>query len=255
MDEKFYENKKDMSLYHFTSFNCAIKILATNQLNFGSFKNTNDIAEIHREDFSNIDPNEVLKEIFKYKTLSFTKDDSEKAFEKDPLWGYYAEKGNGVCIRFDKEKLLRCFNKLEYESKWSGDVKYDKDWCGTSFDVKQKSNGETAEIYVKENYKEFFFTKSLDWKHESEFRMVVKPQGDEDLFLDISEVVDGVILCLPRVEKLEYSDEFKVLSQIVNKSMIYHYRTIFGNKGLYDSSGEKCYPLLDKDLFYEEQMK
>lgn len=238
-------------LYHFTSFNNAIRILATNQLKFGSFYNTNDIAEVHRDDFSNIDSNEVLKEIFSYKTLSFTKDDSEKAFEKDPLWGYYAEKGNGVCLQFDKEKLLRCFNNLEYESKWYGDVKYDKDWCGTSFDVAQKSNGVTEEVYVKRMKTEFFFTKSLDWKHESEFRMVVKPQDDEDLFLDISEAVDGVILCLPRIKNFQDSAEFKVLSKIVDKSIIYHYRTSFGNKSLYDSRNNPYYPKPGVDAFLD----
>lgn len=238
-------------LYHFTSFNSAVRILATNQLKFGSFNNTNDIAEVHREVNSDIVPEEVLKEIFKYKTLSFAKDDSEKAFEKDPLWGYYAEKGNGVCLQFDKEKLLRCFNNLEYDSKWFGNVKYDKDWCGTSFDAERKSNGVTAEVYVKRMQTEFFFTKSLDWKHESEFRMVVKPQGDEDLFLDISEAVDGVILCLPRIENLQDSVEFKVLSKIVDKSIIYHYKTNFGNKSLYDSKNNPYYPKPGVDTFLD----
>lgn len=238
-------------LYHFTSFNNAIRILATNQLKFGSFKNTNDIAEVHREVNCNIVSKEVLEEIFTYRTLSFTKDDSECAFEKDPLWGYYAEKGNGVCIQFDKEKLLQCFHKLEYESKWSEDVRYDKNWCGTSFDEEGQSKGVTAEKYVKIKYKEFFFTKALDWKHESEFRMVVKPNDNEDLFLDISDAVDRVILCLPRIEKLQDSVEFKVLSKIVDKRMIYHYVTNFGNKSLNDKDENLTYPLPGKDCVFD----
>lgn len=84
-------------LFHYTTFLSAIKIIASKNILFGDFKNMNDISESRREVFNEI----AIVELCKYKSLSFTFDNSYKrGFEIGSLWGYYAEKGNGVCLVF-----------------------------------------------------------------------------------------------------------------------------------------------------------
>ena len=93
-------------LFHYTKFESALKIITTKRLLFGDFSKMNDISESCREVFNEL----AEEELKKYQSLSFTIDKKGKrAFEIDSLWGYYAEKGNGVCLAFDKKKIFNLF--------------------------------------------------------------------------------------------------------------------------------------------------
>ena len=96
----------------------------------------NDVAEVKREYFTNIDIEEVELEMKKYKSISFTWDDSNKrGYEIDSLWGYYAQKGNGVCLVFDKSMLLNCLEEkskayhksIEYLNNFSNSISFNGD--------------------------------------------------------------------------------------------------------------------------------
>ena len=110
--ESFKETDK---LYHFTTFDSAKKIIESNSLRFGRLNNMNDIHETSKSMFakSNMQEfpeellNELYNEIYRYRQISLTQDTQDKCgFDLHNMWGLYANKFDGVCLVFDKNKLL-----------------------------------------------------------------------------------------------------------------------------------------------------
>ena len=111
--EKDEFNKLE-KLYHYTSFDSCIKILLSNTLLLGKLCDLNDINELYRPLFSKTlegtDFDYVRKELGKYQQLSLTQDDKSidrLGFDIPAMWGHYADKGRGVCLVFNKAKLLK----------------------------------------------------------------------------------------------------------------------------------------------------
>ena len=114
--EQFKQIEK---LYHFTSFDTALKIIESNRLRFGRLSNMNDIHEVAKNMFVDTNgrpidkfPSDVLNalydEVYKYRQISLTIDDKEDdkyGFDLHQMWGLYADKGEGVCFVFDKKEL------------------------------------------------------------------------------------------------------------------------------------------------------
>lgn len=102
-------------IFHYTTLNAAIRIILSNSLRFGSFSNMNDIVESHMELLDNIDSKTFHSIVYSYRSISFTADAyPDRGFAVDCMWGYYSEKGRGVCLVFDKTKLM-----AEYERGYS----------------------------------------------------------------------------------------------------------------------------------------
>lgn len=229
------------NLFHYTSFDSALKIISSNTLKFGLFENMNDVAEVKREYFTNIDIEEVEFEMKKYKSISFTWDDSNKrGYEIDSLWGYYAQKGNGVCLVFDKSILLTCLEeksksyhkRIEYLNNFSNAIPLNG------------NNKEEVSRYIAEHIDDLFFTKSLDWKHEHEYRFLLYSSNEEEtLFLNNSLL--AIILCMPKRDEIEDTLEYKILSKLIDLPIL-HYKTCLGEKGLF-WEGQKLYPVLGRD--------
>lgn len=229
------------NLFHYTSFDSALKIISSNTLKFGLFENMNDIAEVKREYFTNIDIEEVELEMKKYKSISFTWDDSNKrGYEIDSLWGYYAQKGNGVCLVFDKSMLLNCLEEkskayhksIEYLNNFSNSISLNGD------------NSKEVSKYIAKYVDDLFFTKSLDWKHEHEYRFLLYSSNEEEtLFLRNSLL--AIILCMPKLNEIEDSLEYKILSKLIDLPIL-HYKTCLGEKELYWKE-HKLYPVLGRD--------
>lgn len=181
MEQKINKDvfKQTVKLYHYTKFENAIKILESKSLLFSELKRMNDINESLRPimyfadlDASRDNVQEIVKklhdELYKYRQLSFTKDDEkdEKAgYSISAMWGHYAEKGYGVCLVFDKQKLIselpdNCFHNA---------IKYDSDYCG-----ELKFYESDIGRYFNANMGNVFFTKTDDWKYEQEYRIISK---------------------------------------------------------------------------------
>ena len=228
-------------LFHYTSFESALKIISSNTLRFGLFENMNDIAEVKREYFTNIDIEKVELEMKKYKSISFTWDDlNKRGYEIDSLWGYYAQKGNGVCLVFDKSILLTCLEnkvkayhkRIEYLNNYSNVIPL----IG--------NNEEEVSKYISEHVDDLFFTKSVDWKHEHEYRFLLYSFNEEEtLFLNNSLL--AIILCMPKRDEIEDTLEYKILSKLIDLPIL-HYKTCLGEKGLF-WEGQKLYPVLGRD--------
>ena len=242
MDEANFMTYNGNHLFHFTSLDCACKIIISKQLKFGKFENVNDIAEIKREFFSNVEEDIILKELDKFQFISLTRDKRYKrGFEIDPLWGHYAIKGNGVCLVFDKKKLINFFKSTYKKQCWCGPIKYLKHHTNAKFGGNFAKDNIVSEII--RDRKDIFFNKAIDWSYEQEYRLLIRKE--DEAFMPLNDALLAVILCLPKVSDDNYkkTHEFMLLKMICDSTPILHYTTGFGNKEVLDENGEKVWPI------------
>ena len=179
-------------LYHYTSFETALKIIASGQLRYGRLSNMNDVNEAYRYVYYNKDLNissqDVLQELSLYRQLSFSVDGVNCGYNISPMWGHYAQKGRGVCLVFDRNKLE---NKLSEQSNvYSRTITYKSNYSG-DIDIKMSDIPQS----IASQKDEIFFSKSSEWEYEQEYRIVKKfnnTNGDE--FLDIKDCIIAVIM-------------------------------------------------------------
>lgn len=232
-------------LYHYTTLEAAVKILSTHTLRFGRFEDMNDIAESKREYLSNISLELIDKEFHNYQSLSLTIDSkNSKGFEVDSLWGYYADKGNGVCLAFDKEKLISAFKKQSSFHRYSQIIYLPNFSNLIPLEIEKEEN---LHKDIIKDIKNIFFTKSKDWKHENEYRFLT--YSHQRFTLDYSASLLAIILCLPkneRIEDVKDSVEYKILSRI-SDTQILRYQVALGNKELVNIEGNLIYPIMEKD--------
>lgn len=235
-------------LFHYTKFESALKIIASGSLIFGDFKNMNDIAEAYREVFGMAKDSIINRVLAKYQLICFTSDNrTRRGFSIDSLWGHYAQKGNGVCLVFDKRKIKEQLkNQFGKKSKFAK-INYVSNHVGTVF-----TDGYTEDEvnkYVKGNLTNIFFTKSNDWKYENEIR-IIKTKTSDTNSLYYGEALMAAILCLPKIEDInEYkkSPEFLIMKAVLPDKPILRYTTRLGNKELLDEDGEKTCGIIGVD--------
>lgn len=227
-------------LFHYTTLNSALKIILTHSLRFGAFDNMNDIAEVRREIYDEIDSKTLAPIISEYKAICLTDDSSpcDRGFAIDALWGYYAEHGNGVCLVLDKAKLLDEYN---CGLKCSGtpenlQISYTKDFTNAIFGVGKTIDELTK--WVEQNIESIFYTKDLCWAHEKEFRLLTKSK--EPCSIDVSKSLIGAIICVPNEKSFTDSTQYKLLTALQQNTdfKIYHYSTQIGNKTLCNQENE-----------------
>ena len=189
-------------LYHYTSFESSLRIVTSQTLRFGKFSNMNDIAEVKREVFGFCNEGRILKELDRYQIISFTIDDeANRGFSIDPLWGHYSQKGNGVCLVFDKTKIETSL-KNQYGNKvLMKKIDYLEDFTNAIFT--EGYNQKQIKDYISDNIESIFFTKAIDWEYEKEYRILLNTDNDNELFNFNLESLIAVILCLPKVINYE----------------------------------------------------
>lgn len=194
--------EKYAKLYHYTSLQIFKLIWESKKLKFGLIPNVNDINEVKKiistpfcGSKNDQSCDQYIKElsvvvnsgwqiIKSYKQISLTKDyDSYmKGCMSPMMWGHYGDKGRGVCIEFD-------FNKIVLPNRiYCGSVKYRSLLQHTiDFPIGTPSTEEISSSIIK-NLDTIFFTKTKDWKGENEFRIV----SSEIDFLDIENAISAV---------------------------------------------------------------
>ena len=240
-------------LFHYTKFDRALKIIISKTLRFGKFEDMNDIAEVKRDIFANLPPKLVEEELNKYQSISLTIDKNfPRGFSINPLWGHYADKGNGCCLVFNKNKLLTCFKKQFSEfNKKSKRITYKRKYSNAQFP--QGNTLSEVSHYIKKDIKNIFFTKSFEWKYEQEYRLLMYSEKEE--YLNFGDSLLAVILCLPKKERWKESEEYKMLKHIVGKTPILHYTTSFGDNILKDEDDKILYPTIGIDLHADLSIK
>lgn len=159
-------------LYHYTSFESAVRILDSGYILFSDLCRMNDINESYRTVYWEITGDPVFpKDSFwtHYRQLSLTQDGSHDGYNIPSMWGHYADRGNGVCFVFDKNLLLtqapngKYFHhdEVDYDCEYNGDI--------------MLSPGDYNSIHRQlweDNIKDVFFIKTEDWEHEQEYRII-----------------------------------------------------------------------------------
>lgn len=197
-------------LYHYTSVESFCKIWLSKYMLLGEYRNVNDIFEKQKIAAIEIPPKagipcripigdkqlEPLPFVFhiisRFKQISFCKDydDGTHGCLSSMMWGQYAKNENGVCIEFDKEKLLKNKYRLLCD-----DIEYSKDIEFIKFPAsifKDNPINNVRDIIVKEKRK-VFFTKHEHWSYENEYRIV----SDVVSQLSIKEAVTCIYVLSP----------------------------------------------------------
>lgn len=149
-----------------------LQTFSKNQFFASNFENLNDVFEANFDEIisqelmeigkvfnintSNI--NETYKKIEKYKEVLGIFSLS-KIWNSHPLWSYYANDNKGYCIEYDYEKLKD--KSLNEDLSYSIEVNY------------TNKKPLVAISDIRENIiKKMFATKSSDWIHEKEIRLI-----------------------------------------------------------------------------------
>ena len=178
-----------MKLYHFTSFNTFIKIWHSKKLLFQPFYNVNDRLErskfVKIPDFSNESKSQLNKldnQLASYRQISLLSDYSEsiKGFMSSVMWGHYGDKGNGVCIELDSDKL----NLLDPT------IKKHKVNYSIEINAPTLEKEDDIQIFIDTHIDYFFFQKTKEWDGENEYRLVSRIQTE----LDISNAISAVYM-------------------------------------------------------------
>ena len=252
--EQFKQTEK---LYHFTSFDTALKIIESNRLRFGRLDNMNDLHENDKLMFADANgqgidefPSDVLDtlydEIYKYRQISLTADSvagDKDGFDLHQMWGLYADKGEGVCLVFDKDELEKNYEMVNIHK---GRVKYNKTQELESFVVSLSLHPETIPAEVKSQISKIFFHKRKEWEHEQEYRLMKRcPNSVREEYLYLGHALKYVILTskLLNIDEVRYSKNIIDIKEKVKKIEILSIKgsagkipiLIYGN-GLFDYS-------------------
>lgn len=249
--QEFQEIEK---LYHYTSFCSAECIIKSNKLKFGRLDKMNDVYEAYKHICdknlnADIDIKQIHKALLSYMQLSFTQDGIYKGYEISAMWGHYAEKGKGVCLVFDKKKLIKALpdglyhDEVNYQIDFKGDITIDSSNLSES---------------IGQNTNKFFFIKSKDWKYEQEYRVVRKVNDiNSDVFLKLNDSLIAVILQYADSEDDVYDEyvdsifssrHFRILDKIADRNLlILEYGHFLEESNLRDEKGV-CYASSDKEF-------
>lgn len=196
-------------LYHFTSFESFVKIWLSGKLLFGNVQRVNDLQEVNFP-VSAKNPQQwaVMQKFIelrlKYKQISLTMDFDTYIWGcmSTQMWAYYADKGQGVCIQLD-------YNKLPFSpTSFYAPVKYRE--CTNGIDLDPKiSTIKDIKRFIKRQKSKIFFTKQFTWKGENEYRIV----SDTDEFLDITDAISCIY-----VTNTE-SVNFEMLIKLINNKV------------------------------------
>lgn len=181
-------------LYHFTSFDTFVKIWLSKRLLFSPALYVNDLFE--KDHLWNFSPqnvaqlhfiDELNEQRWAYRQISLTMDYDtyKKGYMSTLMWGYYADKGNGVCIELNFDDLdipKHCIYKpIVYKEH----IKFSHEINASIQTQEDRQN------YLLENMDEIFFTKEIGWKGENEFRIL---SNEKDDALDITNAISAVYL-------------------------------------------------------------
>lgn len=236
-------------IYHYRSADTAIKyILPEGKLRLGKYNCTNDPKEVKEWKFNLAGSKGLdlpvqewdvlskwLSDELKSQTrvLCFSRDEAgltgnhmldicKRGFCKPRMWAQYGGNHTGVCLVFDKDKLIK-----NLESQYgagcliiSGDVQYRDRLIAEDFHHDQQylinldaldalGKSMYPEAHVRTHFQRLFFEKMTDWRAENEWRCVLFSKTDEELFLDYKDSLVGVIFgndasaeCITEVKRL-----------------------------------------------------
>lgn len=142
----------------------------------------------------------------------------QPGYKKDRMWEQYGENHNGICLVFSKKKIESIitqqgndfvFDYLNYVRNYFGNISKPD----VNVDIKQSA---------KQHAKNKIFTKSFDYRDESEYRLAIF-NVLEEIYLPIENCLFGVILGykLNKVYQELISKQLKSFTPIHTESKVY----------------------------------
>ena len=125
-----------------------------------------------------------------------------RGWAKSRMWSQYGEKQHGVCLVFSRSLLQAEIEKYSASINWKrgAQVEYTIEERMPIHSLNIDGNRlvkEGVETYcashVKQNINDLFFTKHVDYRDESEFRIVVHDPTNAVEYMDISGTIRGII--------------------------------------------------------------
>ena len=193
------EALRGRKLYHYTSFESFVKIWLSQKILLGSIENVNDFMEYkHTVEVNNpccLPLTEAFSDVrMSFRQISFTLDDDQmEGFRNPIMWGQYANKGKGVCIEFD-------FNKLFLNYK--GFVCY-KDKLPKLPPINGIITRNDIRRYILRNKELIMFTKFTVWNAENEYRIV----SDKISEIEIGNTISAVYLTSCLSDECEFVEK------------------------------------------------
>lgn len=235
--------------YHYTSFESAIKIIASRSLLFSKINRLNDINESCGPTVlysglteKEISDNEEL--LSKYIQVSLTMDcPNRKGFDIPAMWGHYASRGHGVCLVFGKDEFIASVDNpcldhrpVIYEHINNlNEILYDK------------NHNILFDDFIRLSREALFFHKTPDWSYEQEYRVIAI--SDKRRELNISKSLVAVILHNRKHEDYLESVEYKALSKVGHDLDFYRYTPVAVNScDLFDVENRSLRPPLNFDF-------
>lgn len=217
------------SLYHYTSSDAAILgILANRSIRMSPFQGTNDLwesrplypsleGELSCHESAGGDLFSVWEDVDRYirgysKVACFTQDwelpdsvmqpDALRGWAHLSLWAHYGAGHTGVCLRFDRDRLVAAFEDAKGDAvhQFHGPVQYRRAEFGVgpygiSLEQAEEFGIDAVAIrYAQVHRDRVFFRKHADWASESEFRLVRTDLSTEPHYFDITHALTGVVL-------------------------------------------------------------
>ncbi|MBT2525653.1 DUF2971 domain-containing protein [Streptomyces sp. ISL-99] len=213
-------------LFHYTNTEAAVTgILASGTLRLSPYKSTNDLWESQphyptlsaHHDQEGLDAGFDLWDEIDWhlrlhtKVGCLTQDIAlpSEVFHRDALrgwahlslWAHYGAAHTGVCLKFDRDRLIASFLKHARPSvlAFHGPVLYlrGQDSPATGIDLGQVEEfgvDAVAIAYAEANKDQLFFRKHIDWDSESEYRLILLNESIDFDYVDIRDALTGIVL-------------------------------------------------------------
>lgn len=198
-------------LYHYTTFETALKILYSDKFQFSPLSKTNDTTEQKtRINYAFPTDSNRKNDILSFenywsgwaknsKLLCFSLDRpvSSRAIQKNPfdisgrgfalprMWAQYASKNSGVCLVIRKESFIEKVKQIYPEAickevsyyDWSQNYEISEELFKRTLDIIKHNPSTGYAITFLKNNPEFadyaFFCKLKDWEGEREYRILI----------------------------------------------------------------------------------
>ncbi len=240
-------------IYHFTTFESAVKILASQSLRYGKLIHMNDPNESFRQVYFQcnwIPDNDTYKNLDKakeelnlYQQISFSRDTKKRyGFQLQNMWGSYGAKGYGVCMVFNKDSIVKNIHK-----KYYGKIRYLNDY-NPAIIIFQNKNNYGIDYSFKKNIRSLFFNKSIEWKYEQEFRIVQHFSDMSEHYLKLGDCWNDALKAIIFDKAADVHDEdnvfqsssYKAISMMIPKDclLLQKGKDLDGLDVLYDSEIE-----------------
>jgi hypothetical protein len=213
-------------LYHYTTRERGLEyILHKGEMRVGPFETMNDPREamdwtitMVRTTGHDMDAVRSARDRFnsalkrRSKLVCFTEDDPrrggsalDRGWAHPRMWAQYAGDHSGVCLFFDRERLIEQLDAAlgPHGVRYKGPVDYTnespapKPGIGLALDVDYTGiveDGMDAAVskHLARHYGDLFFTKLQDWSDEREFRFIVFGAQPDPIFVKIAGALVGV---------------------------------------------------------------